>query len=160
MVGLVVFALHQEEFEGRVVLDEDFADGAAQMRTSTGRDVIEHHAAVAVGLGSNQDAWKGSRGRRGIRRGEHEIAVGNLLGSNIANILVVLSGTMLAAWTGADTTVLEAVEWTKWDYTAVLVASLGFFGAVARWGRIGRVGGMLMIACFFLYMGLRVYCSL
>ena len=94
------------------------------------------------------------------RRGEHEIAVGNLLGSNIANILVVLSGTMLAAWTGADTTILEAVEWTKWDYTAVLVASLGFFGAVARWGRIGRVGGMLMIACFCLYMGLRVYCSL
>ena len=94
------------------------------------------------------------------RRGEHDIAVGNLLGSNIANILVVLSGTLLAAWTGANTIHLEADEWTKWDYTAVLVASVGFFGAAARWGRIGRVGGILMIACFCLYMGLRVYWSL
>ena len=94
------------------------------------------------------------------RRGEHDIAVGNLLGSNIANILVVLSGTLLAAWIGADTIRLEADAWTKWDYTAVLAASVGFFGVAARWGRIGRVGGILMIACFCLYMGPRVYWSL
>ena len=94
------------------------------------------------------------------RRGEHDIAVGNLLGSNIANILVVLSGTLLVAWTGADTILLEADEWTKTDYTAVLVTSVGFFGTALRWGRIGRVGGILMIACFCLYMGLRVYWSL
>ena len=94
------------------------------------------------------------------RRGEHDIAVGNLLGSNIANILVVLSGTILAAWTGVGNGNLEVDAWTKWDYTTVLVASVGFFGLVARWGRIGRAGGILMIVCFCLYMGLRVYCSL
>ena len=94
------------------------------------------------------------------RRGEHDIAVGNLLGSNIANILIVLSGTLLVAWAGADTVLLEADEWTKWDYTAVLVASVGFFGTALRWGRIGRVSGILMISCFCLYMGLRVYWSL
>lgn len=97
------------------------------------------------------------------RRGEDEIAVGNLLGSNIANILVVLSGTLLAAWTGAPDEMvvvnLEADDWTVWDYTAVLAASVGFFGAAARWERIGRFGGLLMITCFFLYMGLRVFFS-
>lgn len=91
------------------------------------------------------------------RRGEYDIAVGNLLGSNIANILVVLSGTMLSAWIGTGTGSLEATGWTKWDFTAVLLASVGFFVFAARWERIGRVGGILMIVCFCLYMGSRIY---
>jgi len=93
------------------------------------------------------------------RRGESEIAVGNLLGSNIANILIVLSGTMIAAWAGpsGDTARLAADWTTVLDYTAVLIASFGFFGIAARWGRIGRLSGSLMIACFCLYMGLRIY---
>jgi cation:H+ antiporter len=96
------------------------------------------------------------------RRGEHEIAVGNLLGSNIANILVVLSGTLLAAWAGSSAgTVQLSADWTtKLDYAAVLVASIGFFGFSVYRGRIGRRSGSLMIVCFCLYMGFRIYLTL
>ena len=96
------------------------------------------------------------------RRGERDIAIGNLLGSNIANILVVLSGTLLAAWAGSSvgTVRLDADWMTVLDYGAVLVASIGFFGLSVSWGRIGRRSGSLMIVCFCLYMSFRIYLTL
>ncbi len=94
------------------------------------------------------------------RRGEHEIAVGNLLGSNIANILVVLSGTLLAARLGTGVVRLDADWLAKVDYGAVISASIVFFLIAAYRGRIGRVSGTLMILAFCVYMVCRVYLTL
>ena len=94
------------------------------------------------------------------RRGEHDIAIGNLLGSNIANILVVLSGTLLSAWIGKGINSLDANALTVIDYSAVLLASIVFISIAAIGGRIGRVGGSLMILSFLFYMTCRVYLTL
>lgn len=94
------------------------------------------------------------------RRGEHDIAIGNLLGSNIANILVVLSGTLLSAWIGKGINSLDANALTVIDYSAVLLASIVFISIAAIGGRIGRVSGSLMILSFLFYMTCRIYLTL
>ena len=92
------------------------------------------------------------------RRGEHDIAVGNLLGSNIANILLVITGTLLASWVGNNTTMIDGKNpLIVLDYIFIAVISLTFFAIAVRWGRISRRGGTLMIATYLCYMGLRIY---
>lgn len=101
------------------------------------------------------------------RRGEHDIAVGNLLGSNIANILLVITGTLLASLAaGGQITdpaqpivpgALIADQKIVLDYAMIVVASVIFCAIAIRWGRITRTGGLLMIASYLGYMGLRIY---
>lgn len=96
------------------------------------------------------------------RRGEYDIAVGNLLGSNIANILLVITGTLLASFLGTESAdgsagTLQANHKIVIDYTMILVASVIFCAVAIRWGRIARTGGLLMIASYLCYMGLRIY---
>ena len=99
------------------------------------------------------------------RRGEHDIAVGNLLGSNIANILAVITGTLLASRVSQSEIqlaagTLKASHSILIDYVMIVAASLVFFGIAVRWGRITRVSGLVMIAVYLCYMGLRVYFEL
>lgn len=86
-----------------------------------------------------------------IRKRESEIAVGNLLGSNIFNILLVLGGTLLASW--GD---LPADANTILDYAAVCATSLLFFIVVLRFSRVHRATGIVLIAAYAVFMTIRV----
>ena len=97
------------------------------------------------------------------RRGEHDIAVGNLLGSNIANILLVITGTLLASLAaGGQITdpaqpivpgALITDHKIVLDYAMIVVASVIFCAIAIRWGRITRSGGTLMVASLSLLHG-------
>ena len=73
------------------------------------------------------------------------IAIGNVVGSNVANILLVL-GTAALIWpVVARRTVI------RWD-GPVLIASTAVFCALASMGEIGRLAGALMIGGLLAYL--------
>ena len=85
------------------------------------------------------------------KKGEHGIATGNLLGSNISNITVVLNATLLV--TGNK---LAASPIIRSDYLAVLLMSALVFVVAVRLERIPKVCGWLMIAAYVTYLTVRV----
>lgn len=85
------------------------------------------------------------------KRAENSIAVGNLLGSNIFNILLVLSGTLLMAREDLITNIGVTV-----DYGAVCICSLVFFLIVSLRERLHPAAGLLFILFYALYIFARV----
>jgi cation:H+ antiporter len=98
------------------------------------------------------------------RRGEHEIAVGNLLGSNISNVLVVLTSTILASWVGgkpeANPGILLASQSIALDYAMVCVVSLLFVAVAAAAHRVRVAGGVMFLVVYLSYMLYRVVTEL
>lgn len=100
------------------------------------------------------------------RRGHHEIAVGNLVGSNISNVLVVLTGTILASWIGGQPSqngdpplppgYLGANVNIVFDYGAVCLVSLLFIAVALLAGRVRRPAGVILLILYLGYMGTRV----
>jgi len=86
-----------------------------------------------------------------IRKGETSIAVGNLVGSNIFNILLVLGGTLVVS--GQD---LAAGQDVIMDYAAVCITSLVFFLLVLRFSLIHRISGIVFILFYVGYMIARI----
>lgn len=86
-----------------------------------------------------------------IRRNELSIAVGNLLGSNVFNILLVLGVTLMAS--GSD---LSARGIIVVDYVMVLVVSLLFAALGCMLTRIRPLMGALMLVIYLIYITLRV----
>ena len=86
------------------------------------------------------------------RKGHHGIAVGNLLGSNISNILLVLSATIVAAGSSlpANTNIIG-------DYVMVCAVSILFVAIAAITTRINRAWGVALLGVYFAYMTFRVY---
>lgn len=91
------------------------------------------------------------------RQGEHGIAVGNLLGSNISNVLVVLSATLVASRSGLGT---GGDVYLAQDYMVVAGVTLLFLVVAARFGRVARGWGFVFLLAYFGYMGYRVYMAL
>jgi cation:H+ antiporter len=86
------------------------------------------------------------------RRGEESIAVGNLLGSNISNVLVVLNGTFLVAQ--KDLTACPSV---LMDYSVLGGLSFVFLLFGQREKGISRSLSLFLLLAYFAYMALRVY---
>ncbi len=86
-----------------------------------------------------------------VRKGETDIAVGNLLGSNIFNILLILSTTLLFSNQG-----LLGNQSILIDYAVVTGASLFFIMLISLSHRISRFSGVLLLILYFGYMGYRV----
>lgn len=85
------------------------------------------------------------------RKGEHDIAIGNVLGSNMFNLLGVMG---IAA---AIRPVAVAPEALSRDFLLMVVLTLGFFGlshGLGRSGRVGRGGGLLLVGS---YVGYQIY---
>lgn len=79
-----------------------------------------------------------------IRRGQPDIGVGNIIGSNICNILMI-TGIASAAFTiGVEGDIFA-------DY-AIMVAFGAFLLVAARTGRIGRVPGAVAVAAYAVYL--------
>ena len=72
-----------------------------------------------------------------------QLALGNIVGSNIFNILLILGvSSQVMPLVSADITIV--------DY-AVMIAAAAFPLLLGFKGKIGRVGGAVMLLCFVLY---------
>jgi cation:H+ antiporter len=91
-----------------------------------------------------------------VRRNENEIAIGNLLGSNISNIFVVLTSTMLASRASGQSGILAADQRTVLDYGMVCLMSIVVVVISASRGRIDRKSGTALLLIYFVYMVSRV----
>jgi len=86
-------------------------------------------------------------------KNEHDIAVGNILGSNIFNLLAVLAMPGLIAPSSVDPMLLYR------DFPVMIGLAVGLF-LFARFcshGRIGRGAGILMLLVYIGYNGLLAY---
>jgi cation:H+ antiporter len=81
------------------------------------------------------------------RRGRGDLALGNLLGSNVFNLLAILGATALVAPLAA------APRFAAVDLP-VMVATVAVVLALALAGRIGRVAGAVLLAGYAAYVAL------
>jgi cation:H+ antiporter len=84
------------------------------------------------------------------RKGEHDIAIGNVVGSNMFNILAVIGiATTISPMNGIDPLVLQR------DWTTMLVLTLGLFvmayGFKGRQGQINRIEGSILLLAYIAY---------
>ncbi|MFL0810197.1 MAG: calcium/sodium antiporter [Agarilytica sp.] len=90
-------------------------------------------------------------------RGHHDIAVGNIVGSNIFNLLAVMSVPGIFVTKGMDPAVFAR------DYSSMLAVTLSLFVFLgfAMWqakrkkkdkGVLGRVSGAILLAAYVAYM--------
>jgi cation:H+ antiporter len=87
-------------------------------------------------------------------KGHHDIAIGNVVGSNIFNLLAVMPIPGLIAKTEVTPEVLYR------DYGAMLLITLFLIGFVYMFradGRVGRRTGSLLLLGYFCYLGLLMY---
>ena len=85
-----------------------------------------------------------------VARGETGLAVGNLVGSSVYNIALVLGITVLAA-PGAAITVPPAV--LDADLVLLTVVTLGAALAMRSGARLTRVEGGLFVLVYLVYLG-------
>ncbi|NVK38706.1 MAG: calcium/sodium antiporter [Gammaproteobacteria bacterium] len=84
-------------------------------------------------------------------KGHHEIAIGNVVGSNIFNLLAVMPIPGLVADTQIESEVLYR------DYGAMLIITLlliAFIYGFRRKGRVGRSAGSVLLLAYLGYLGL------
>ncbi|WP_273151154.1 calcium/sodium antiporter [Methylophaga thiooxydans] len=86
-------------------------------------------------------------------KNEHDIAVGNILGSNIFNIVAVLAMPGLIAPSDTDPLLL----YRDFPFMAGLAIGLYLFARFSPQGRIGRFAGVLMLLVYIGYNGLLAY---
>ncbi|MCH9031273.1 MAG: sodium:calcium antiporter [candidate division Zixibacteria bacterium] len=87
-----------------------------------------------------------------VKRGENSLAVGNLLGSNISNVLLVLGGTLVAARSG-----LPSNGAIQMDYAMVCLISIVLLGAAYMWKALPKVLGGLFLVIYLSYMIFRLF---
>ncbi len=94
----------------------------------------------------------------GALKGEHDIAVGNVIGSNMFNLLAVLGIPGVIHPANFETIAIERDYLVMALFTAVLfVMGYGFRG---RGGRINRFEGAILLSGYVGYMGLLYHSSL
>lgn len=86
-------------------------------------------------------------------KNEHDIAVGNVLGSNIFNLLAVLAMPGLIAPTEVDPMLL----YRDLPFMIGLAIGLYLFARFCSSGRIGRVAGVLLLMVYIGYNSLLAY---
>ena len=86
-----------------------------------------------------------------IKKGEHDLALGNVLGSGIFNTLAVVGIAATIQPMAVEAVVLSR-DWMLMTGLTVALFAMGF-GFRGRQGRINRLEGALLLAVFFLYTG-------
>ncbi|WP_320820720.1 calcium/sodium antiporter [Thalassolituus sp.] len=82
-------------------------------------------------------------------KGHHDIAIGNVIGSNIFNMLAVMPIPGLLAVTAVEPMAFERDYMVMMGATIMLIA---LFAINYRKGTMGRVSGLLMISAYFVYL--------
>jgi cation:H+ antiporter len=88
-------------------------------------------------------------------KNEHDIAIGNVLGSNIFNLLAVLAMPGLIKPSDFDAELLSR----DFIFMTALFVMLFIFARTGKNGRIGRLAGSAMLLVFIAYNGLLAYQS-
>lgn len=122
-----------------------FVDGAVRLAAASGlSEAVIGATVVAVGTSLPELALS----LTAARRGAGGIALGNVLGSNLFNILGVLGATAVLAPLPAPAEILARDLWAMLGATAILLAlALGP-------GRVGRGGGVALLALYAGYLAL------
>ncbi len=127
--------------------------GAVEIATALGVDeLIIGLTVVAIGTSLPELASSVAA----ARKGEHDIAVGNIIGSNFFNTLAVvgIAGVIKPMQVGAEVfsrDMLVVVGLTLFLFVA------GFSWRKGRQGRINRVEGALLLAVYIAYTSYLVY---
>ena len=82
-------------------------------------------------------------------KGHHDIAIGNVIGSNIFNMLAVMPIPGLLAVTAVEPMAFERDYMVMMGATIMLIA---LFAINYRKGTMGRVSGLLMIFAYIVYL--------
>ena len=85
-------------------------------------------------------------------RGEDEIAVGNILGSNVANVLIVLPATLLAAGSSLNGSA-QLID----DFLVVCAITLFFIVTTGSTGSTGRWRSGTLLLSYVSYYVYRVF---
>jgi len=88
-------------------------------------------------------------------KNQHDIAIGNILGSNVFNILAVLAMPALIMPSATENALLPR----DFSVMVLLFILLFIFAHFAKGGRIGRNAGTLMLLVYITYNSLLVYQS-
>jgi len=89
-------------------------------------------------------------------KNEHDIAVGNILGSNMFNLLAVLAMPGLIQPSTIDPALLQR----DFPFMVGLLIILYFFARRGHQGKIGRFAGVTMLSVYIAYNGLLAYQSM
>ncbi|QPG06625.1 calcium/sodium antiporter [Salinimonas marina] len=85
-----------------------------------------------------------------VKKGEHDIALGNIIGSNLFNTLAVVGLAVVIKPMAVDTVILSR----DWSLMFCLTLALVILGAgIKKVGRINRWEGALLLAVFIGYVG-------
>ena len=79
------------------------------------------------------------------RKGEADIAIGNVIGSNIFNILGILGLSALLR-----PVTIEGMDWV--DFGMMLVTAIGLWPLMGARGRLGRFEGVLLLTVYGIYL--------
>ena len=79
------------------------------------------------------------------KKGEADIAIGNVVGSNIFNILGILGVSALLR-----PVAVEGMDWV--DFGMMLVTAVGLWPLMGARGRLGRFEGVLLLAVYGIYL--------
>ncbi len=123
--------------------------GAANIASAMGiSDVIIGLTIVAIGTSLPELAASIAS----ALKGEHDIAIGNVIGSNLYNLLAVLSLPGIIAPGPFLPEVLTRDQPTMLALTvAIFIMGYGFFG---KQGRINRLEGVILLMAFIAYQSL------
>lgn len=88
-------------------------------------------------------------------KNEHDIAIGNILGSNVFNILAVLAMPGLIMPSATEDVLLQR----DFSVMVLLFIMLFLFARFGKNGRIGRIAGSLMLLVYITYNSLLAYQS-
>lgn len=85
-----------------------------------------------------------------VKKGEHDIAIGNVVGSNMFNILAVIGiATVISPMSSIPAEVLQRDWIVMLALTIVLIfMAYGFRG---KQGRINRIEGAILLSCYVAY---------
>ena len=131
-----------------------FVDGSASLARKLGvSPAIIGLTIVAMGTSAPEAAVSVSASVGG----QNEIALGNVIGSNLFNLLVVLGFCMLI--TKVPTTKEILVRDFPWNIiaTVAVVVMVAFFGMANGGPAIGRIEGIVLLVLFVSYLGYVIF---
>ncbi|MGB0495891.1 MAG: calcium/sodium antiporter [Kangiellaceae bacterium] len=91
----------------------------------------------------------------GVMKGEHELAIGNVIGSNIFNLLIVLGIPGLITYVPIPANILELDYAIMFGLTVAM--SIMAWGRRGKPGEINRLEGALLLICFIGYQSYQLF---
>jgi cation:H+ antiporter len=149
LFGMAVLAIRSGKKDP---LEAEFEQEYAEPQMSTVKSILWFSLTI-VAIGTSLPELAASI--VSVLKNEHDIAVGNILGSNMFNLLAVLAMPGLIQPTSIDAEVLVR------DYTTMvaLFVMLYLFSRLGENGKLGRLAGSSLLLVYVAYNSLLAYQS-